>query len=605
MRIKTRLLLNAFLPLLAAIIILAIILLNYKEDTVLQKQDMIVQEVRTGIFELKQLTNNYLLYREERPKRQWELRYRELAETLEGLELELPARERRVGRVRTDLDLMRAFFLQLVSTYENDALPIDPVLEQDLQARLMGMLLLRARVVQATINELAFRVDEDRAALMRRNNTIIIATLLVLAIVIAATLLRLNRSIIGSLARLRRGTEIVGAGDLDHRLGFAGSDEFSGLAHAFDRMTEELQRTTVSRDKLRQSEEKFHFIATNIPGIIFFQDQELRYVWLLNPPPSLQESQVVGKKDADLLPSEQAERLTEIKSRVLETGAGIRTELQLSPGGVTRWYEAVYEPSRDSHGRIIGVVSYSRDITERKREEEERERLIAELARSNLELEQFAYIASHDLQTPLRSVTGFLGLLSHRYKNQLGPEADEFISFAVEGAERMHQLINGILAFSRVGTRGKPFEHLDSREAIDWALRSLKADIDESGAEITYGDLPTVLADRDQIAQLFQNLIGNAIKYRKPGEPPRIHIDAAEKDSKWEFRVRDNGIGFDPQYAEQIFQVFKRLHTVKEYAGTGIGLAICKKIVERHGGDIWVESEPGEGSTFYFTLPRA
>jgi PAS domain S-box-containing protein len=677
MRIKTRLLSNAFLPLLATIIILLVILAGYREETALQKQDRIIYEVRTGIFELGQLTHSYLLYREERPKRQWESLYRELTATLGGVELEPPARERLVGKVFTDLGVMRAFFLQLVSTFENDVDPTDPVLVEDLQARLLGQLMVRARILHATINELAFQVDEDRAALRRLNNNIIIATLLLLAIVLAATLLRMNRTIIDSLARLRRGTEIVGAGDLDHRLDFAGSDELSELAHTFDLMTEELQRTTVSRDKLRQSEErlrkseaslrlateatglgifdfhpptgesewsafaklhfglppgadvsyetflsglhpedrgrvdmivqrllhqpasdgiyrteyrtigivdkkerwlaasgrvffnekgeqvrfigttlditerkraeetlrqseeKFRFIVDNIPDILFFQDQELRYVWIFNPPAPVQESQVIGRKDVDLLPAEEAKRLTEIKRRVLETGAGIRTELQLSPGGITRWYEAVYEPSRDPAGRIVGVVSHSRDITERKREEEERERLMAELARSNRDLEQFAYLASHDLQTPLRAVTGFLSLLARRYKGRLGPDADEYIDFAVKGAERMHQLINDILTFSRVGTRGKPFERLESREPLERSLDNLQAEIKESQAAVTFEELPMVTGDRDQLVQLFQNLVGNAIKYRKPEEPPRIHIAAEEVEDAWKFRVAD------------------------------------------------------------------
>jgi signal transduction histidine kinase len=236
---------------------------------------------------------------------------------------------------------------------------------------------------------------------------------------------------------------------------------------------------------------------------------------------------------------------------------------------------------------------------------EELRRIASELERSNTELEQFAYIASHDLQAPLRSVTGFLDLLSRRYKGQLGAEADEFISFAVKGAERMHQLINEILAFSRVGTRGGPLELVNSRESLDEALGNLKIEIEESVAQITVNELPIVTADRHQLVLLFQNLVGNAVKYHKQDQSPCIHVDAEEKEDEWEFLVRDKGIGIDRRYAKRIFEIFQRLHTIKEYPGTGIGLAICKKIVERHGGRIWVESEPGEGSTFFFTLPKS
>ena len=261
-------------------------------------------------------------------------------------------------------------------------------------------------------------------------------------------------------------------------------------------------------------------------------------------------------------------------------------------------------PIRDDQGKMTGVVLVFRDIIERERVEQERERLIAELARSNRELEQFACIVSHDLQSPLRSVTGFLGLLSRRYQGKLDPEADKFISQAVGGAERMHQLIHDILAFSRVRTHGKPFESVASREPLERALDNLQTEIKDSQAEVTFDNLPIVAGDLNQLVQLFQNLIGNSLKYRKTDVPPLIHIAAEEKGGAWELRVDDNGIGFDPQYADRIFQIFQRLHTHLEYSGTGIGLAICKKIVERHGGHIRVESEPDKGSTFFFTLPK-
>jgi PAS domain S-box-containing protein len=267
------------------------------------------------------------------------------------------------------------------------------------------------------------------------------------------------------------------------------------------------------------------------------------------------------------------------------------------------WINLTVSLQREDQGEPKYFISVIEDISERKRAEEELKRTVAELARSNRELEQFAYIASHDLQTPLRSITCFLDLLARRYKGKLGPDADEFIAFAVGGAERMHQLINDILVFSRVGIRGKPFERLESREPLERALGNLQAALEESGAEVMYDELPLVTADRNQLVQLFQNLVENAVKYRKPAEPPRIHIAATEKEGAWEFRVTDNGIGIAPEYGERIFEIFQRLHTIGEYPGTGIGLAICKKIVERHGGRIWVESEPGTGSDFYFTLP--
>jgi signal transduction histidine kinase len=226
-----------------------------------------------------------------------------------------------------------------------------------------------------------------------------------------------------------------------------------------------------------------------------------------------------------------------------------------------------------------------------------------ELTRSNVELEQFAYVASHDLQEPLRMVRSYLQLLERRYKGRLDENADEFIHFAVDGATRMQGLINDLLEYSRVGTHGKPFESTDCNVVLEKALMNLQIAIEEADAEITHDDLPTVMGDQVQLAQLLQNLIGNSIKFRQEHTQSQIHVGIGRRDGEWLFSVEDNGIGIDSQYFERVFQIFQRLHSSEEYEGTGIGLAVCKKIVERHGGRIWVESEPGQGSTFYFTVP--
>jgi signal transduction histidine kinase len=228
----------------------------------------------------------------------------------------------------------------------------------------------------------------------------------------------------------------------------------------------------------------------------------------------------------------------------------------------------------------------------------------AELTRSNQELEQFAYIASHDLQEPLRKVSSFAQLLASQYQGKLDAEADEFISYMVDGAHRMQALIQNLLAYSRLGRKGRPFTLVDGNAVLNQALVNLQGAIDDSGAVVTSDPLPSVLADEVQLVQLFQNLIGNAIKFCGPGKP-LVQIRAEATDSTWTFFVRDHGIGIEPQFAERIFIIFQRLHSREEYAGTGIGLAFCKKIVERHGGRIWLESKPGAGATFCFTLPQS
>gem|GEM_PF-2334686 len=257
---------------------------------------------------------------------------------------------------------------------------------------------------------------------------------------------------------------------------------------------------------------------------------------------------------------------------------------------------------QDFAAAVASTVSLALEAVERRRAEETLRKTVEELAKSNRELEQFAYVSSHDLQEPLRMVGSYTQLLARRYKGKLDSEADEFIRYAVEGVKRMQILINDLLTFSRIGTRGKPFEATDCNVVLKKTLQDLKVSIEENNAEVIYDSLPTVYADEIQLGQLFQNLIGNAIKFRSK-ENPKIHISAKLENEQWVVSVKDNGIGIESQYKDRIFVIFQRLHTRNEYPGTGIGLAVCKKIVERHGGKIWLESEVGKGTTFYFTLP--
>ncbi len=248
---------------------------------------------------------------------------------------------------------------------------------------------------------------------------------------------------------------------------------------------------------------------------------------------------------------------------------------------------------------FTGIV---RDITERKRAEAELRETARELARSNVDLQHFAYVASHDLQEPLRAVSGCIEILERRYGNSLDARGSELIQHTVNGVKWMQALIDGLLAFSRVGTRGKSLEATDFNLLFKAALANLAPAIAESNATVTQDRLPVVRADGAQVIQVFQNLISNAIKFRSQGKP-QIHVGVQRGEGEWVFRVRDNGIGIEPQYFDRIFVIFQRLHTRDEYPGTGIGLAICKKIVERHGGRMWVDSKPGSGSCFYFSIP--
>jgi PAS domain S-box-containing protein len=253
-------------------------------------------------------------------------------------------------------------------------------------------------------------------------------------------------------------------------------------------------------------------------------------------------------------------------------------------------------------GQVTGAVVTFSDVTERKLAERALAEK-AELARAHAELEQFAYVASHDLKEPLRMVASYTQLLAKRYKGKLDSDADEFIGYTVDGAIRMQGLIEGLLAYSRIGMEAQPFEPTDCAAVLNEALENLSESVKESGALTTHDPLPTVMADRSQMTQLFQNLISNAIKFRGE-QKPEIHISSKRSGDEWLFSVRDNGIGVAPQYQERIFFIFQRLHARKDYPGIGIGLALCKRIIERHRGRIWVESGIWKGATFYFTIPK-
>lgn len=253
----------------------------------------------------------------------------------------------------------------------------------------------------------------------------------------------------------------------------------------------------------------------------------------------------------------------------------------------------------DDGTRVFTAVL--RDVTARRQAEEALAANTRELERSNAELEQFAYVASHDLQEPLRMVTSYTQLLARRYRGKLDDDADEFIGYVVDGVDRMQALISDLLAYSRAGSRGSEMVTVDLQAVFDRVLTDLGPSIEESEAVITSDPLPEVEGDASQLTQLLQNLIANALKFRGD-KPPRVHVGVRMEDGERVFFVRDEGIGIDPKFRDRIFVIFQRLHTRSEYPGTGIGLSICRKIVERHGGRMWVESEPGEGATFYFTL---
>jgi PAS domain S-box-containing protein len=313
------------------------------------------------------------------------------------------------------------------------------------------------------------------------------------------------------------------------------------------------------------------------------------------------ELEILGRSFFDFM-DEEAKQLANDRMKLRQEGIAERDEFRLkSKYGKDVWTYMSSSPVMDKKGNLLSCCALVYNITDRKKSEQQMLQLTTELKRSNEELEQFAYVASHDLQEPLRAVTSYTQLFAQRYQGNLDAKADKYINYVVDGATRMQQLINDLLAYSRTG-RGQEFELTDCKAVVQQSLDNLQITIAEKKAIVTCDQMPTIMVDEFQLVQLFQNLIGNAVKFCRENIP-LVHIGAVRNESEWLFSVRDNGIGIAPEYADRIFIIFQRLHSRREYSGTGIGLSMCKRIVERHGGRIWVESREGEGATFYFTIP--
>jgi PAS domain S-box-containing protein len=382
-------------------------------------------------------------------------------------------------------------------------------------------------------------------------------------------------------------------------------------------ITEPLQRHQKLFEQLRESEERFRIMADCAPVLLWMAEPDglcsfFNKTWLDFTGRPLEEE--LGNGWAEGVHPEDFQPCMHIYLNAFVLRRPFRMEYRLRRAdGQYRWILDQGVPRYTPRGGFAGYIGSCIDITEMKDAhlalEQMNEALesrvhdrTAELQRSNDELQQFAYAASHDLQAPLRAIVGYTELIRQRYAGRLDADADDFIGFIVEGGKRMQSMISDLLAYSRAGTSPVCFEPIDCNAALDHALENLAASIEESGAVIQRGNLPPVPMDMTQMTLLLQNLVGNAVKFR--GErPPVVEIGAEAHGSEWRFHVRDNGIGIAPEHIGRIFQVFQRLHTAEQYPGTGIGLAICKRTVERYGGRIWVESAPGQGSTFFFTLP--
>ncbi|MGH2390547.1 MAG: ATP-binding protein [Chloroflexota bacterium] len=413
------------------------------------------------------------------------------------------------------------------------------------------------------------------------------------------------------LDALGRAAQAIGRGELGEQVSVQGSREFTNLAQNMEWMRNQLAlqaRLTAEREaELRDNEERFRGafdLAAVGMAMVGVDGRWLRVNAALCAVVGYGESELLAMTyDALSHPDDRAIG-AQGRHEMLEglTRAFVAEKRYIHKDGRTIWVNLGTALVHDAQGTPLYFVSQIENITARKEAEAALKANKQELERSNAELQQFAYVASHDLQEPLRTISSYLQLLHRRYKGkELDDNADEFITFAVDGAKRMQALIQDLLSYSRVGKRDTAFAPTDSGALAAEVVSALQATIGEKGAVVEYDELPVVLGDASQLRQLLQNLVGNALKFCE--KAPAIRISAKPHGEQWWFTVRDNGIGLDPVHAERIFVIFQRLHTREEYDGTGIGLALCRKIVERHGGRIWVESRPGRGAAFHFLLP--
>ena len=468
--------------------------------------------------------------------------------------------------------------------------------------------------------DMALLAEMDRSeafkSIIMLRNTVLQAGVLV-AVVVGFLSVVVARTFTNPLRQLVEGTEEIGGGNLDYRIKVEAEDEIGQLAQAFNDMVESLQEITASRDVLNQeiaqrkriekalraSEEEYREIFNATSDALILLDEEGRIAQVNETA-----SELYGYAREEMLTMDPRHLIHPDYHHVYQqflADLEKKGEFSGKTMDIRKSGDSFYTDVRGTKVRFQGqeyILAAIRDVTEQKEAELKLEETMRELERSNEELQRFAYVASHDLQEPLRMVTSYLQLLVQRYGDRLDGDAQEFIDYAVDGASRMKQLINDLLTYSRVDTRGVSLQPVDVEQVLDDVLENLQFRVEETEAGIIRHPLPIVPGDKSQLEQLFQNLIDNALKFRG-NEPPRVEVGAEKGDGEWVFSVKDNGIGMDSRFKDRVFIIFQRLHTRDEYEGTGIGLAVSKRIVERHGGEIWYESEPGEGTTFYFTIP--
>ena len=608
----------------------------------------------TGLLDLTTLTDDYLAGPASRSLRQWQAKSGDVAGLLEKLRGMEVFDSERTGRLVKAHERISSLFSQLMSLHEK----IRPgesrsTSSTQLMDRLNGMLGMELQSMVSDASQLyrAGQIRIDRH--LHRAQWVIILFFGVTALIILGNHIVTRKSVIEPLGRLTGDTAIIGMGDLDHVVAVTSRDEIGYLGQAFNRMTGELRKLygaleaenrerklaqeELSRHRdhleelvqkrsreLRKTNEELEseieerkraeqslrdekhlsdMTIDSLPGIFYIFDDHGRFLrWNKNfqKTSGYSAEEIARMHPLDLFVDDDRRTIEDAIQGVFVNGENAAEAHLVSRTGTRTPY--LFTGVRITLDGTVCLIGTGIDVTELKQAESAVARYVKELERTNAELAQFAFVSSHHLQEPLRKIINYSQLFERRYKQQLDERADRYLDYVVDGALRMRALIEDLQTFTGLDKAEPLLERVNVNEVVRKILLDLDDTVTATGAVVTYNELPFISADAKEMKQLFQNLITNALKFHG-SEAPLIHVSAEKSNGEWTFSVRDNGMGIEPQYQEQIFGIFQRLHKAGEYPGTGIGAALCKKIVERHGGRIWVESKPGTGSTFSFTIP--
>ncbi len=635
MRLRTQFIITMLVFGIILVAIAALVMITSKRVEKASEQEKHAANIARGASELSYLTNDYLIHREGQQLRRWQSRFTSLSSEVAGLNVDKPEQQALVSNIQANTNRLKEVFDSVVNTAGNSSetqnITLDSAFLQVSWSRMavqnQGLLSDALRLSQL------LRAEMDQ---LRQTRTIVMFLMVgAFSTFLFLSYIQIFRRALNSISALQAGTAVIGSGNLDFIIEEKHDDEIGDLSRAFNRMTADLKAVTASKadlekemtereqaeEALRTSEERYRSLFSNMTEgfalheiLTDAQGRPVDYRFLeVNPAfeqlTGLTRADLVGRRVLEVLPGTEGSWI-ESYGRVALTGEPAHFENYSAELG--RWYEVLAYQSTPWQFAVVFT-----DITERKRAEEElrrsrdelelrvRERT-AELELRNKELQDFAFVASHDLQEPLRKVRSFGDMLAGRCGVSLDETSRDYITRMQKAAIRMQTLLSSLLAYSRVTSKAEPIKRTDLVKSVEVALSNLEISIKEKNARVEVGDLPTVRADRVQMIQLFQNLIGNALKFHREGKTPHVKVYARlrKEDRSCEIRVEDDGIGFEEKYLDKIFLPFQRLHGRSSgYEGVGMGLAICRKIVERHGGEIAARSELGKGSTFIVTLP--